>query len=447
MARTLSPTANDVLEFDERFVDGDGDTLTVDFVELNAVDGADQSGADRAPSWLSFSTSSQTLSSGASELIVTVEADTSGLTNRTVYEFEVKVSDPSAASQTVLTTLNVRPSEAAAPHIWHRRNNELRKYRAEGDTPQFTQSLTDAGFGALSALDNNMVVVGMENRIRAFDSFQNQLWESTRPGGNTRALSVGTDNFIYYADQSGKVEKLSQDGELVNTIASGLDEAVQKIIPLEDGGVALGRKLKNLRVIEPDGSTRFTAGTQVEAVGGRNGGSLIVVAESNSFPGNVIAYDSEGNQLWSVIPGNEADLNLSRVAVAPNHEIIAVSHNYRLDEFDVYNTDQDANALVYWLDFDGNVIANIQEDPPVSIVPRESDVEGFQFGIDFDEKGNFYSDFFITFENESFDRESAASVMKHDKTGALQWRHLYSTGASGDPEDQNIDIGVPRALG
>ncbi len=104
MARDVTPDGNDNLNFQERATDVDGDTITLNKVELDAINGTPQSGADRNPAWLSHTT---TFNAGAlSELLIDVTVDSTALTVPSTYDLLFEVTDGQATT-THTVSLNV----------------------------------------------------------------------------------------------------------------------------------------------------------------------------------------------------------------------------------------------------------------------------------------------------------------------------------------------------
>ena len=97
MTRELTdPDNDDLLEWNERVTDFDGDSLSVS-LELDAIDdgsGWTQQDTDSSNlGWLSFSTTKDTLPDGTREAVVDVEADKTQLTAGSSYRFEVVTDD------------------------------------------------------------------------------------------------------------------------------------------------------------------------------------------------------------------------------------------------------------------------------------------------------------------------------------------------------------------
>jgi len=96
MPRTVTPNAQGILEFTETVTDEDGDVITLQSVELNKIDNAVQSGADRNPSWLSWNVQDSTLADGTTKKEVKVDVAKSGLQQNTDYELEFVATDGQA---------------------------------------------------------------------------------------------------------------------------------------------------------------------------------------------------------------------------------------------------------------------------------------------------------------------------------------------------------------
>ena len=93
MATELTdPDNDDILEFTETVEDIDGDSLAIT-LELDEINGNTQSGSDRNPSWLSFTTNS-TLSNGERNVDVNISIDTGGLGGAgSTYKFKATADD------------------------------------------------------------------------------------------------------------------------------------------------------------------------------------------------------------------------------------------------------------------------------------------------------------------------------------------------------------------
>jgi len=103
------PDGNGILEFTQTVEDVDGDNLFIS-LELNKVNGTVQSGPDRDPSWLSFTTSSSLKNDGTRVVDINVEIDASELGGTgTIYEFELEADD-GVATSTCIFTLNIKPA-------------------------------------------------------------------------------------------------------------------------------------------------------------------------------------------------------------------------------------------------------------------------------------------------------------------------------------------------
>ena len=99
------PDDDGILEFTQTAEDVDGDSLSIT-LELDEINGTTQSGSDRDPSWLSFTTSSS-LSGGTRRVDVDVEINASELGGAgTTYTFELSADD-GAATSTCMFTIDV----------------------------------------------------------------------------------------------------------------------------------------------------------------------------------------------------------------------------------------------------------------------------------------------------------------------------------------------------
>ena len=123
MATQLTDDDGDnVVEFAETVEDVDGDTIA-ETLELNKVDGVEQTGTDRDPSWFSYSRSS-VLNGGTRELTLNCEIDLSGIGQGSDYEFLFTADDGqetvkrwftvTAEASPSTTTLTVQSSEVAS---------------------------------------------------------------------------------------------------------------------------------------------------------------------------------------------------------------------------------------------------------------------------------------------------------------------------------------------
>ncbi len=96
MSRIVSPNGNGDLEFQERVADRDGDSITLQSVELDQIDGVVQSGGDRNPAWLSYTTTDNTLVGGVTEKLIDIDASLSSLAVGSTYTIKLVASDSEA---------------------------------------------------------------------------------------------------------------------------------------------------------------------------------------------------------------------------------------------------------------------------------------------------------------------------------------------------------------
>jgi hypothetical protein len=91
MTRNLTdPDGNGILEWQERVVDVDGDSLSIDLI-LDKVDGSNATNSN--PSWLGYTTTTNTINTDETEVLVDITADTSGLSAGSTYTFEITADD------------------------------------------------------------------------------------------------------------------------------------------------------------------------------------------------------------------------------------------------------------------------------------------------------------------------------------------------------------------
>ncbi len=97
MSRTVSPDGNNDVQFQERVEDIDGDTITLDSVELDKIDGVLQSGSDRNPPWLSYTETDNTLGGSITEKLVDITANIANLQGNK-YTIKLVASDNDGSS-------------------------------------------------------------------------------------------------------------------------------------------------------------------------------------------------------------------------------------------------------------------------------------------------------------------------------------------------------------
>jgi hypothetical protein len=91
MARNLTdPNSDGTLEWQERVVDVDGDSISIDLI-LDQVNGSNATNSN--PSWLGFTTTTNTINTDETEVLVDITADTSGLSEGYTYTFEITADD------------------------------------------------------------------------------------------------------------------------------------------------------------------------------------------------------------------------------------------------------------------------------------------------------------------------------------------------------------------
>lgn len=102
MARTVTVNANGFIEFTEVVSDTDGDTITLQSVELDAIDGVTQVGSNRNPSWLSWDTVDSVVGNGTTQKEVKLDIAALGVDEGSTYTFKLVASDGQAtAARTV----------------------------------------------------------------------------------------------------------------------------------------------------------------------------------------------------------------------------------------------------------------------------------------------------------------------------------------------------------
>ncbi len=115
MARNVTPNQNGDLEFQERVIDQDGDTITLDSVELDEIDGTPQTGGDRDPSWLSWSATDNTLQSGTTEKLVNIDVEAASLNVNVTYTFKLVANDGTTTTPRFVDLQVVQPSLIPSP--------------------------------------------------------------------------------------------------------------------------------------------------------------------------------------------------------------------------------------------------------------------------------------------------------------------------------------------
>lgn len=229
MATELTDDDNDdIVEFTETAKDLDGDAIS-ETLELDKVDGTNQTGGDRNPSWFSYSKSTTTLNSGAKEATFNSSIDLSGLSQGSDYEFLFSASDGqetmerrftiTAEASTPETTLTVQSSEVGSDL------SNFPVYVNLSNMPQsFWDNVSSDGSDILVEDQNNNLI---PREIAAFDSNNNTgamyfkaptvSSSSDTPfsitvGGSDFAGNeedVWTNSYLYASNDGGKTDSTS----------------------------------------------------------------------------------------------------------------------------------------------------------------------------------------------------------------------------------------------
>lgn len=418
MARQVSPNQNSKLIFTERFVDGDGDNLTVDAVELDAIDGITQSGASRTPSWLGFSSTQNTLSSGATEILVDLEIDSGSLSDNTTYTFVVEVSDPSIGGKRFVD-LHVREKENAATQVWVSYHDRIYRVQADGtllDNYSLSGINQNRKRTPIAAMPGNDVVIGLENKIERRDNNFNLIWDNQDIANDTRALTFGTDGFLYVADDSGQILKINRDGTTVDTIAGtgSYDRIEPWIIPISNSNVFFAEEGNGeVRLIDGNGDLVWN----VSQNGVRTGFGHDDQDRLGGAGSKVAVYDSEGTLRWESSYYNDNY----------NGGIAAGSFDPRTNRLAVVGDDQfDFRVMAH--DDNGNVKWEVADVPS-----RESN--GLAGCLAWDEGQNVY----VGATHEDYHPH----LVKIDFDGNV----LYDNRLENVSDYREIQVAVPRFLG
>lgn len=429
MARTVTPNQNDNILFDERIIDGDGDTLSVDSVELDQIDGITQSGGDRTPGWLSYSTASNTLASGATEFIVTVEIDSTQVSDNTVYTIEIIVSDPSIGD-TRYVDFAVRPKKAAAKNIYHSVGEgfgTVRRINGDGsDGASKTFSDTPTAELPLAATDNEEVIVGLKNRIERWDeNLSTKRWENKDIAGDTLAMTFGTDGFVYVLDGSGQLLQINRSGTTVATIrgTDGFNDRVKPwIVPISNGNVFL--------YIDDDSRAYLVdrLGNEIWRVD-RGARRSFGHADQDrlGLVGNdgIYVYDRDGNLRWN------SNYFENQYADRPD----AADYNPYSNRLAVIGA-SDSNLRLALFDDNGNVKADTRLEDFLPIGSFDS--RGWECA--WDENDNVY----VLVGDENDFSEYRGVLAKFDRDGGYIWDNVLTSYLDNFPSHR---IAVPRFLG
>lgn len=350
MARQLIKTGG-LLVFEEKVVDGDGDPITVDHVELDSINGVKQTGGDRTPSFLSYSVANNSLASGASEALITVEIDPSGVSTNVTYTWELLVSG-SSVSRFRTVPSNFRPEEGQASHVFavlsgedtthkgiHKLSGNGQKERKVGTVSGWTSGEIEAACDDLG----NLAVL-YENTLVGYDAFGNQRWTNLDVAQEPVALEFGTDGFFYAVTDVPRVWKVNTNGQTAETFSIPGGEGNRGnrgLVPLEDGRLWLSYE-DTAWLLDKEGQQifdRFRGSNRGLRVAGRNGGSFLLVSRDD----NLYAWDDNGDEIFAF--GSSFDGN-HPLAVAPSADVFIHAdedrvEGYRLDgtqRFDVQST-------------------------------------------------------------------------------------------------------------
>lgn len=312
------PNDDGILEFTQTVEDVDGDSLSIS-LELDEINGTTQSGTDREPNWLSFTTSSSLQNDGTRIVDIKVEVDASELAGAgTTYSF-VLVANDGITSSTCSFTLEVKSQFKSATDLWQGENG------GDGDGSIENVDLSNATF--TSEVDNLNNVLGLHQRgtgnIFALDwdgsnfSVHEYKDDGSKVGSTTitanlptvevrtgSVLIVNSDGtyLIVYDDDSSfsftepVVEKISADGSSslarfrLNRFSPG------GIVRMPNGNILATGESK---ISELDEGLSTINSASVSDIGetalvGREGKYITVGGNDGLF-----VFDSNFNQRWS----------------------------------------------------------------------------------------------------------------------------------------------------
>jgi hypothetical protein len=413
MPRNVTPNGSGDLVFTERVVDGDGDALSVESLELHKIDGVTQTGSDRSPPWLSYTTATNTLSSGATELLVDVVADSTGVASRANYEFWLYVSDPSVTRRRSVD-LTVRPGKNAASRIWiatsrNDGNQNLCVVRADGTiVNKQTVSAPDNGEDSgVAATDNGEGLFGADYRLARFDSSLNVVWEDTLAVGKVVAVAQGPKGFIYYIDESYDMYRLNRSGGEREYFHGALDGRPNTGLYVDDQGRVLYSDTSSFaRLLDPSGSVIFRKDAE-DAVAMAPDRDFVVISNSdNSGNYPLSGYDKSGNRRF-----NTNEINFQGLSVHPEKDIFAGANEDEVRLYDFSGKELARDGLRVWA--------------------------GYEADCSWDEDDNL----FVCVEGNNED----TYVFRYDEDLNEQWRTNYD-GTGGSNIDE-LAIGVPRTMG
>jgi len=409
MARNVSPNASGDLVFTERVVDADGDSLSVDSVELHRIDGVKQTGSDRSPSWLSYTTTTNTLASGATELLVNMVVDSGGVGSLVNYEFRLTVSDPSVTRRHTVD-LTVRPGTSAASRVWvatgiTNGDGNLLVVRADGTfVKNQTFSASDSVYPGVAATENGEGLFGVTDRLARFDSSLNVVWEDTAAVGKVMAVAQGPKGFIYYIDETRDMYRINRSGGERTFFSGSHDdnrEPNSQMSVDDDGRVFYSERGRTARLLDPSGSVVFSKNADYASTMAPD--RDLVLLHDNDL---IYGYDKSGTQRFETSLNRCDDLSIN-------------------PEKDIFASINENDIRLY--DFSGQEFA--RRSISVSTGGRSAG--------DWDENDNL----FVCVEGDY----EATHVMRYDVDLNRQWENNIDV--TGSDYMGSIAIGVPREMG
>lgn len=310
MPREIPPDSNDDIIFEERFIDAYGDSLTVEFVEVDKKDGIKLSSPNRTPGWLSTSATTSDLATGAKELVLEFTLDATQMDFGT-YELVARVSD-GTLSNTLSREFSYRSAAGPSSYIWvYGPDGDLHRLDpANGSVLNSTTVSKATGTRtACVGLENGGVAIAGENFIRKYDENDSQVWENTSVPGDIQYMVQDAKGFIWAWSRSNNgVYRINRDGDSLGQILTGPDLNEGGLTPLTNGGVVLTDFNNDSGAVLYDaqgnyvGRTGFTgSGTSIDCTTAKPDGSLLFVCEDR---GPMVAYNNSFEEVWRTsLPG------------------------------------------------------------------------------------------------------------------------------------------------
>lgn len=217
MPELTDPDNDGILEFTQTAEDADGDSLSIT-LELDQINGTTQSGSDRNPSWLSYSTS-EVIQGGTTTVEINVELNASELGDAgTTYTFLLEADDGTATTDRTFTLdVEVEVLSGESMYIIDNLDDKIREY----DLPTAWDISTASVNGSVATKDGNakslylrsdgkkLYILGNnDQKIRQYDL--STAWDiSTASTNETDPTSTPTEGYdpqgVFFRDDGKKM--------------------------------------------------------------------------------------------------------------------------------------------------------------------------------------------------------------------------------------------------